>query len=507
MCTRSLGHAVLCGTLALAACTNGRAQAGGGGVWRALGTITEADMRARITALAADSMRGRDTPGPELEKAARYIAGQFRRFGLEPGGPGREYLQRYPMTVRRVGAAPRILLAGPRGAARLEAGEGFALLPQGPAPDTSPHPVWFAGGDPSRASAGAPRHALWVVPLPSARVGPDVFRRWGEAAGQAGAAVLVFVVPDESGGFLRSLARRGATVTFDTLASPGPVLAALTRSGAEKAFSVADPGYGELTASGHPEPRGLPIQATLRVPMQVDTTSAPNVLGVLRGSDPRLRDEFVLFTAHMDHLGVGEPVNGDSIYNGADDDASGTSALVEIAEAMSRLDPRPRRSLVFMTVSGEEKGLWGSRWFTEHPTVPLDRIVADLNIDMIGRNWRDTIAAVGLTYSSLGGTADSVARANPHLGLRVVDDLWPNENFFFRSDHYNFARKGIPVLFFFNGTHEDYHRPSDEPQKIDAEKAARVARLIFLTGLAVANADERPRWDPAVRAQVVESER
>lgn len=494
-------------SLAWAAYADGRAQADGAGVWRALGTITEADMRARITALAADSMRGRDTPSPELEKAAQYIAGQFTRFGLEPGGPGRDYLQRYPLTLRRLGSAARIRAEGPKGSAALEAGESFALLPQGSTPDSLSHPLWFAGGDPSAASAGAPRRALWVVPLLSARVAPDVFRRWGEAAGEADAAGLLFVVPDEVGAFLRSLAQRGSVVMLDTMTSPGPALAVLTRSGAETLLSVADPGYSALTASAVPEPRALPMNVRVQVPSQVEITTAPNVIGVLPGSDPRLRDEFVVFTAHMDHLGVGQPVNGDSIYNGADDDASGTAAVVEIAEAMSRLDPKPRRSILFMTVSGEEKGLFGSRWFSEHPTVPLERVVANLNIDMIGRNWRDTIAAIGLASSSLGQTVDSVARANPHLGLKVVDDLWPNENFFFRSDHYNFARKGVPILFFFNGVHEDYHRPSDEPRKIDAEKAARVARLIFLTGLALANAEERPQWDPAVRARVVEPAR
>ncbi len=247
------------------------------------------------------------------------------------------------------------------------------------------------------------------------------------------------------------------------------------------------------------------MRAQVRAPAQVEVTHAPNVVGLLRGSDPSLQDEYVVLSAHMDHVGVGAPVNGDSIYNGADDNASGTSTVIEIAEALSQILPKPRRSILFLLVSGEEKGLYGSQWFSEHPTVPLQRVVANLNIDMVGRNWKDTIVAVGKAQSTLGATADSVARANRQLGLTVIDDLWPDERFYFRSDHYNFARKGVPILFFFNGTHEDYHRPSDEPEKIDAEKAARVARLILLTGWAVANADARPQWDPAARAQVVES--
>src|SRR6185436_891029 len=128
-----------------------------------------------------------------------------------------------------------------------------------------------------------------------------------------------------------------------------------------------------------------------------------------------LRDEYVVFSAHMDHVGVGAAVNGDSIYNGADDDASGTSTVVEIAEAFASLQPRPRRSIVFLTVSGEERGLWGSNWFASHPPVPVERIVADLNIDMVGRNWSDTIVAIGREHSDLGATLAQVNGRHPEL--------------------------------------------------------------------------------------------
>jgi Zn-dependent M28 family amino/carboxypeptidase len=242
----------------------------------------------------------------------------------------------------------------------------------------------------------------------------------------------------------------------------------------------------------------------LSADLAVETLEAPNVIGILKGSDRELRDEYVLVSAHMDHLGIGVAVDGDSIYNGADDNASGTSAVLEVAEAAAALEVRPRRSLIFLTVSGEERGLLGSSWFVEHPPVPLERIVADINIDMVGRNWEDTIAVVGKPYSSLGATIDSVAVAHPDLGLTVVDDQWPAQGFFFRSDHYNFARRGIPSVFFFNGTHEDYHRPSDEVGRIKFEKAARISRLVLESALAIANADSAPRWDPEARGQIVE---
>ncbi|HEY8469972.1 MAG TPA: M20/M25/M40 family metallo-hydrolase, partial [Longimicrobiales bacterium] len=223
---------------------------------------------------------------------------------------------------------------------------------------------------------------------------------------------------------------------------------------------------------------------------------APNVVALLRGSDPVLRETYVVFSAHMDHVGIGVPdASGDSIYNGADDDASGTSALVEVAEAFAALPERPARSLIFLAVSGEEKGLLGSRHFVDHPPVPIRSIVANINLDMIGRNSPDSIAAVGLDYSSLGPLAQEVARAHAEeLGLTVAPDLWPEERLFFRSDHFNFAAKEIPAIFFFAGLHEDYHRPSDEVERLDADKAARVTRLVFYLGHRIATDPEAPRW-------------
>ncbi|MGI9190420.1 MAG: M20/M25/M40 family metallo-hydrolase, partial [Longimicrobiaceae bacterium] len=229
----------------------------------------------------------------------------------------------------------------------------------------------------------------------------------------------------------------------------------------------------------------------------IEAGRPPNVAAVLRGSDPELRDSYVVFSAHMDHVGVGRPdASGDSIYNGADDDASGTAALLEVAQAFAALPQPPARSLLFLAVSGEEKGLLGSRWFSDHPTVPLEGIVANVNVDMIGRNSPDSIVVIGMDYSSLGPLVKRVAAERP-VGLTVSDDLWPEERFFFRSDHFNFARKEIPALFFFAGVHDDYHRPSDEVDKIDTDKAARVARLIFYTAYELAEARERPVWVPA----------
>jgi hypothetical protein len=317
------------------------------GVDAVVNGISAQDFTRRVGVLAHDSLRGRETPSPELAQAALWIAEEFRRFGLAPGGDAGSFIQMYPVR------------GGSRGAS-------------------------------SRGSA-------------------QVVER------------------------------------------------------------------------------------------------APNVVAILRGSDPELRDEYVVFSAHMDHLGVSVPdARGDSIYNGADDNASGTAAVMEIAEAMAALPVAPRRSAMFVLVSGEEKGLWGSEHFVDNPPVPIDRLVADINLDMVGRNWSDTIVVIGREHSDLGGTLARVNAAHPELGMTAIDDLWPEERFFFRSDHYNFARRGVPALFFFNGVHADYHRPSDSAEKIDVEKASRVARLVFHLGIEIANAAERPRWNPESYRAIVQ---
>jgi Zn-dependent M28 family amino/carboxypeptidase len=196
--------------------------------------------------------------------------------------------------------------------------------------------------------------------------------------------------------------------------------------------------------------------------------------------------------------------SADSIWNGADDDASGTAGVMVLAEALARA--RPRRSVIFLTVSGEEKGLWGSEIFTANPPVPIGQIVANLNLDMIGRNWRDTIVVIGKEHSDLGTSLERVNAAHPELGMTAIDDIWPQENFFGRSDHYNFAKRGVPILFFFNGTHDDYHQPGDSPDKIDAEKEARLLRLVYYLTQEIGNAAARPQWKRASYEKIVRPE-
>ncbi|MGH7570288.1 MAG: M28 family metallopeptidase [Gemmatimonadota bacterium] len=292
---------------------------------------------------------------------------------------------------------------------------------------------------------------------------------------------IAFLASDEMGG--RDTPSPGLEMTAEYLADEF------------RALGLEPGGDNGTFLQRYPLPVQVPDSASGTTTVQ--TARPPNVVAILPGDDPVLRESYVVFSAHMDHVGMGTPdASGDSIYNGADDDASGTAALVEVAEAFAALPGPPARSLVFLAVSGEEKGLLGSRWFSDHPPMPGTSIVANLNVDMIGRNAPDSIVVIGQEYSSLGPLVREVAARRDDLGLAVIADPWPEQRFFFRSDHFNFARQEIPALFFFAGTHEDYHRPSDEVEKIDPDKASRVARLVFHTALAIAEAAEPPRWTP-----------
>jgi hypothetical protein len=257
----------------------------------------------------------------------------------------------------------------------------------------------------------------------------------------------------------------------------------------------------------------------ITVAVKPDKPRTQNVVAVWEGSDPVLKNEYVAMGAHYDHIGICAPGTADSICNGADDDGSGTTALLSMAEALAHAKQRPKRSVLFVWHCGEEKGLWGSRYFTDYPTIPLDRIVTQLNIDMIGRSKKEgdtnsrnatlsgpnQIYVIGSTMMSteLGKLSETVNKSYLNLtyDLRYDDPADPNR-FFFRSDHFNYARKGIPIIFFFDGVHEDYHRPGDEPQKIDYEKMEKVTRTIYMTLWEVANLPVRPKVDKPLPAQL-----
>jgi hypothetical protein len=493
-------------------------------VRRAVGSITPQDVKHRIGVLADDSMLGRPTPSPQLEKVAAYIAGEFRRFGLKPAGDSGNYLQRYGITRKQIDTAQSSLTIAGAAPTILKIGVQVNLLRFGPPLPRREvaGPIVLLTGKPDSTSplGGADVKGAWIAQVVTA--GPQGIAVSGPLIGQAmqaGAIGVLFISnrPDEQwqnrlGRVLTPSLGLEVEQRGDTGNAPGFV--EIRDPQAAGALGI-DPAALRARADSAPAARRLAgVTMTLRIAERtLSSASAPNVIGILEGSDPKLKNEYVFFTGHMDHVGTVSSGQGcqargaDTICNGADDDASGTTAVIEAAEAFSQLSPRPKRSLVFMTVSGEERGLWGSQFYSEHPTLPLANTVADLNTDMVGRNWTDTIAVIGKEHSDLGATLNRIGAAHPELHMTPIDDIWPQENFYFRSDHYNFARKGVPILFFFNGTHPDYHQVGDEVAKIDAEKESRIIQLVFYLGLDIANAAERPKWNPESYRRIVETAR
>ncbi|GMV07862.1 MAG: hypothetical protein AMXMBFR53_41370 [Gemmatimonadota bacterium] len=479
-------------------------------VRRGAATITQDDYAWRIGVIAHDSMQGRNTPSPGLDKTAEWIASEFRRFGLKGGAQDGAFIQRYPLVETAVDAEASMLRV--QGGATLRYGADVAPLRGGSTADATGSLV-LVTGDPDPAALQrtdlAGKHVAIAFPAGTAGNRRALFGVLG-AAGSSGAASVMVVNGDDDAawGSAAAAALRPSVAwpSEERGGTGGSVPMLQVRAGALAGVlqrAGVDP--GRLQRSGAMEVTPVPgAMLTLTQRVRTRPTSAPNVVGILEGSDPELKDEYLVFSGHMDHVGMGTPdQNGDSIFNGADDDASGTVAIVEVAEAMASLDPAPRRSVLFVIVSGEEKGLWGSQYFTDNPSVPVERMVANLNADMVGRNWPDTIVAIGKEHSDLGETMNRVNERHPELRMTAIDDIWPEERFYFRSDHFNFARKGVPILFFFNGTHPDYHGRDDEPDRIDSEKAARISQLLFYLGMEVANADERPKWNPESYKQIV----
>ena len=254
----------------------------------------------------------------------------------------------------------------------------------------------------------------------------------------------------------------------------------------------------KITKTGKPKHTTIPADIEWSVSHDIKNMEGANVLGYIEGLDPVLNKEVVIVTAHYDHLGI----RGESIFYGADDNASGTSGVLEIAEAFAKAKAEgkgPKRSVLCMLVTGEEKGLLGSKYYTEYPVFPLEQTVADVNIDMIGR--KDTLHGDSkYTYvigsdrlsTELHEINESVNQLYTHLLLDYTynSDDDPNR-YYYRSDHYNFAKNGIPAIFYFSGVHADYHRPTDTPDKILFDRAETIARLAFHTSWELANREER----------------
>ncbi|TAK46492.1 MAG: M28 family peptidase [Saprospiraceae bacterium] len=493
-------------------------------------TITAEDLRSYLTILASGGMEGRETGTEGQRKAADFIASHFEEMGLpkigDKNGDGEATYFQYIAYTSEKWENGQISLAV-NGTKYRHLTDYYSI----PSANSSRekltvNEVVFLGfgiDDPKYSDyQGVDVKGKTILiyndePVnkkgSSYLTGTTQLSQWSsdwekklEAAQKHGVSTVFIIDPDieASVAKLRStllstkmkMGRGGqpdgkyansyfiSSTVAKEIAGPAFTKFAKTRNGIEK--------------SGKPASMVLPCKVDMLQVKEVSQLTGSNVLGYIEGTDPKLKDEVVVITAHYDHLGK----RGTSIFYGADDDGSGTVTVMDIAQAFAQAKKDgagPRRSVLCMTVSGEEKGLLGSSYYSEHPVFPIENTVADLNIDMIGRmddkhsdpNYIYIIGAdrLSTTLHEINAAAND---AFTHIALDYTynDKSDPNR-FYYRSDHYNFAKKGIPSVFFFSGVHEDYHQPGDTVDKIMFDKMENIAHLIFYTAWELANRDER----------------
>ena len=511
--------------------------------------ITAQDLRTRVSIFADDSMQGRRTGTPGNAKGNAYIAAELRRLGLRPAGDSGSFLQRVPLMRFRVDSAGATLRAG---SASLALWEYYPYQPDFHVPvrPVSGAPVVYIGGA-ADATSLPPRDSLKGKVV--------LFRSDVDGGNTLGAPDLS---PGGSLGLIAGIMVTGADpliATFDQVFRTPPLI---VHDSVQAPPGVTQPRIIILPTASVAKLFGRPLDALKpgdatpplagEVKFEGTDLGATNVVAILEGSDPARRGEYVALGAHNDAIGIVSPVEHDSlrayntvvrprgandtprdptpeeaakirsiidslrkirparidsIVNGADDDGSGSMGLLEIAEATSRAEHRPARSLLFVWHTGEESGLQGSRWFTDHPTVPRDSIVAQVNIDMIARGGPQDeklggpgyIQAIGTRRlsSELGDLAEQVDKDGKY-GL-VFDYTYDADghpdNFYCRSDHYMYARYGIPIAFFSTGGHRDYHQVTDEVQYLDFTKYTTVTRFVADLAGRLADLDHRPVVD------------
>jgi len=449
--------------------------------------LTANGLKADVSFLASDALEGRGTPSRGLDIAAEYIASEFRRAGLEPAGDD-GYFQTAPFTSVTpnaegleftLEAGGRTIAAG-KAAMSIQRGGPLDLSHAGAiqivAADTAAMDAFFA------LPAGQVKGRVLLVELPEAasNVRPDP--RLARILTGDQAALVVLLGP------MAPAAGRGPQLRDASSPAPARPTLMVGDTAVRAAVAALPAGPMEATVSVHmPEPIATPVK--LR-----------NVAGVLRGSDPQLKDTFVVLTAHYDHLGIRGQGEGDRIYNGANDDASGTASLIEIANALSGLASRPRRSILFLALFGEEKGLLGSRYYARHPIYPLAKTLADINLEQLGRTDEtgegEKLGQFNLTGFDFTDLAASLRKYAEPAGVKVVKDEAKTDAFFTRSDNAAFATVGVPsttlsVTYVFS----DYHQPGDEWPKLDFENMAKVDRAIALAAFGLADGVEVPQWN------------
>jgi hypothetical protein len=491
-------------------------------------TPEEAAMRAHVAYLASDALRGREAGTPDYDRAAAYVVEQFKSAGLQPGGDDGGWYQKVPLAVTRAIGTPSMTL----NAQPLAFNVDFGVVPTpGRQGLTLNAPVVFAGYGIVDAATGrddyrgldvrgkvvaifysGPKGLNGEV---AAHLGNRLDRaKLAKARGAAGVLLIYTsqiakVLPFERATTNWDARRMAWTDADGTRDLGAPSVGMLSFQGAAKLFAGYQGGWEAIRAAedaGKAIPTG-PLQATIATSQRYETTrvTSENVIGRLPGSDARLSGETMVLSAHLDHIGITRPVEGDSINNGAEDNATGIATLIETARLFHADRDRPRRSVLFLAVTAEEKGLVGSDYFAQHPTVPHADIVANVNFDMPILTYRfQDLVAFGAERSSIGRSVAKVAQAE---GFALTPDPTPEEASFVRTDHYSFVRTGIPSVSLEPGpagpgkaATEDflqhhYHQPSDDMTlPFDWTAARAFVKVNYLIAKEIANAPDRPRW-------------
>lgn len=454
-------------------------------VQNVLDGIQATSLRRDLSYIASDELEGRDSPSRGLDLAADYIAAQFRSAGLQPG-VGDSYFQNASMLVEESNFS-NFELKLSAGHSQFMADQKDAILNVPAALDLQAAPVFKLDlGDEAlvqHVAAGQVEGKVVILDIdPRLRAR---YRAVNRVLREGKPALLILV--DKRGSTTHDRRPRRLVDPKDAENESAIPRVTLTGEAVARFYAGLKSGTSDATVTVHiSAPHSTP--ATLR-----------NVIGMLRGSDPALRDTYVMLTAHYDHLGVRPDGAGDRIYNGANDDGSGTVSVMEAARALARLPQHPRRSIVFMTFFGEEEGLIGSEYYVHHPVFPLAKTIADLNLEQVGRT--DSTEGRQISNASLTGFDYSdlttfVQRAGERTGIKVYKNMMGSDNYFGASDNFSFAEKGVPaetlcVAF----DYPDYHAVGDEWQKIDYDNMAKVDQAIALSMLLMADSEQTVRWN------------
>ena len=513
-------------------------------------------IRLHTKFLADDLLEGRapGTRGGEL--AARYIATQFQLAGLEPAN-GDSFYQMVPLVGTIVDPTMVLTITGKEESLTLNYGKDFVAWAGEEQEKVvlSGQSLVFVGygvsapevpwDDYKDVDLGGKVLLMLVNDPPSDDPGffggkaLTYYGRWTyklEEAARRGAAGAILIHNDDMAGYPWGVVENSWSGGQFSLSSQGPstprVEAWIREEHADRLLRSRGLSFKEahrLAGRADFEPIPLDLSVSIEVVSTIQSTESPNVVGMLRGRDPKLKDEVILITSHYDHLGVGSEVAGDSVYNGALDNASGTGGLLELAAAFARYPERPRRTVLFAAVTAEEQGLLGSKYYAAHPLVPLSKTAANINVDSINVWGRtENIAALGAERSTIESVIHQVAKK---MNMVVSPDVFPEKGLFFRSDQFSLVKVGVPSIFLIRGnrfmgkppnwgkeltreyTAKHYHQPSDEfDPSWSFEGAAQMMEFTFWTTLHLANQEAMPQWKPgdpfeAVRKKVLATDR